>query len=255
MKRLNKVKAPINSDGITQGKIYNVIDSTPNDITGYHFTIIDDRGIHIKCDLNSCERLGGDSWIVVSVETGHIPDIENVQINWDSLSKRERDKCLEILLKNNCKIWNDGCALKSNNDVNYLRKVQIGGEWFVSDKSDDCTEIDYEQFIEYYSLGEEVKDSNDIFFTPSIRGKIVEYKGEYSDKTEVYNPQSHYDNAKGSLYKIASERGWNSYIFDIVKRLERGGKKDPLEQEINKSIDVLKVWLQDIKQELKIEYE
>ena len=39
-------------------------------------------------------------------------------------------------------------------------------------------------------------------------------------------------------------------MIDIlnVKRLERGGKKDPLKQEIEKSIDVLKAWLQDIKQ-------
>ena len=63
---------------------------------------------------------------------------------------------------------------------------------------------------------------------------------------EVFNPQSHYDNSKGSLYKVATERGWNAYLFDLVKRLERGGKKDPLRQEIEKSIDVLKIWLNEI---------
>lgn len=31
-----------------------------------------------------------------------------------------------------------------------------------------------------------------------------------------------------------------------VKRLERGDKKDPLRQEIEKSIDVLKIWLNEI---------
>lgn len=61
-------------------------------------------------------------------------------------------------------------------------------------------------------------------------------------ENEVFNPQPHYDNSKGSLYKIAQERGWNPYLFDIVKRLERGGKKDPIEQEIDKTIDVLKLW-------------
>jgi len=65
---------------------------------------------------------------------------------------------------------------------------------------------------------------------------------------ETFNPKPYYDNSKGSLYKVATERGWNAYLFDLVKRLERGGKKDPLKQEIEKSIDVLKVWLQDIKQ-------
>lgn len=65
-------------------------------------------------------------------------------------------------------------------------------------------------------------------------------------KEETFNPQPHYDNSKGSLYKVATERGWNSYTFDIVKRLERGGKKDPLKQEIEKSIDVLKIWLSEL---------
>ncbi|MCF3107335.1 hypothetical protein LL912_00950 [Niabella sp. CC-SYL272] len=62
----------------------------------------------------------------------------------------------------------------------------------------------------------------------------------------VFNPQPHYDNSIGSLYKVATERGWNAYIFDCIKRLERGGKKDPLKQEIEKSIDVLKIWLNEI---------
>lgn len=63
---------------------------------------------------------------------------------------------------------------------------------------------------------------------------------------EVFNPQPHYDNSKGSLYKIGTERNWNPYLFDVVKRLERGGKKDPLKQEIEKSIDVLKIWLNEL---------
>ena len=56
----------------------------------------------------------------------------------------------------------------------------------------------------------------------------------------------YYDNTDGSLYKLAHERGWNAYIFDIVKRLERGGKKDPLSQEIEKSIVVLKLFREEI---------
>ena len=58
---------------------------------------------------------------------------------------------------------------------------------------------------------------------------------------------SYYDNSKGSLYKIAQDRGWASYVFDVVKRLDRGGKKDPLEQEIRKSIGVLQLWLKEME--------
>lgn len=62
----------------------------------------------------------------------------------------------------------------------------------------------------------------------------------------AYNPQPHYNNDNGSLYKVATQRNWNAYLFDIVKRLERGGKKDPIEQEIQKSIDVLRIWLEEL---------
>lgn len=77
--------------------------------------------------------------------------------------------------------------------------------------------------------------------------EFIEFMELEETVKEVFNPQSHYDNSKGSLYKVATERNWNAYIFDVVKRLERGGKKDPLKQEIEKSIDVLKIWLAELK--------
>lgn len=61
-------------------------------------------------------------------------------------------------------------------------------------------------------------------------------------KTPIY-----YDNTNGSLYKIAEQRGWSAYVFDVVKRLDRGGKKDPLKQEIEKSIAVLQLWLKELE--------
>lgn len=62
----------------------------------------------------------------------------------------------------------------------------------------------------------------------------------------IINTPEYYDNSKGSLYKLATERERNAYLFDVVKRLERGGKKDPLKQEIEKSIAVLQLWLKEI---------
>ena len=58
------------------------------------------------------------------------------------------------------------------------------------------------------------------------------------------NPQPYHNN--DSLYKIAAERGWSVYLFDVVKNLECGEKKSSLRQEIEKSIDVLKIWLSEI---------
>lgn len=81
-------------------------------------------------------------------------------------------------------------------------------------------------------------------------GSISEYLKSVDDAVagpELSAP-AHYDNSKGSLYFIAQQRGWNPYIFDVVKRLERGGKKDPLKQEIEKSIFVLQLWLKEHEQ-------
>ena len=57
----------------------------------------------------------------------------------------------------------------------------------------------------------------------------------------------HYDNSKGTLYKIATERGWNPYLFDIVKRLERSEKKGEFESDLNKSKHVIDLWLNETK--------
>jgi len=58
---------------------------------------------------------------------------------------------------------------------------------------------------------------------------------------EIVTPK-HYNNDKGTLYKVAEERGWNSYIFDIVKRLERAEKKGEFNQDLEKSIAVIQLW-------------
>lgn len=59
----------------------------------------------------------------------------------------------------------------------------------------------------------------------------------------------HYDNSKGTLYKVAKERNWNPYLFDIVKRLERADKKGEFETDLKKSIAVIQLWLQESKKE------
>ena len=69
---------------------------------------------------------------------------------------------------------------------------------------------------------------------------------EYFYKEEMETPK-HYDNTKGSLYKVAEERGWNTYLFDIVKRLERANKKGEFESDLNKSKLVIDLWLKEQK--------
>lgn len=64
---------------------------------------------------------------------------------------------------------------------------------------------------------------------------------EEQEKESIKTP-SHYDNSKGTLYKVAQERGWNPYLFDIVKRLERAEKKGVFDEDLEKSIAVIQLW-------------
>lgn len=64
-------------------------------------------------------------------------------------------------------------------------------------------------------------------------------------KSEQLETPKHYDNSKGTLYKVATERGWNPYLFDIVKRLERAEKKGEFKTDLEKSINVIKLWLNE----------
>ena len=61
----------------------------------------------------------------------------------------------------------------------------------------------------------------------------------------VIDTPNHYDNDKGTLYKVASDRNWNPYLFDIVKRLERAEKKGEFKSDLEKSINVIKLWLNE----------
>jgi len=62
------------------------------------------------------------------------------------------------------------------------------------------------------------------------------------------NIPKHYNNDNGTLYKVATERGWNSYLFDIVKRLERAEKKGEFKTDLEKSKVVIDLWLKESEQ-------
>lgn len=138
---------------------------------------------------------------------------------------------------------------------------KVKGFKFETDKEDLI--LDY-KIMDFFTdkIGEiisycEVNDAYEILFNETFRwwypadqieNHIVESNEmvEEPKESEIKTPD-YYDNSKGSLYKIAEQRKWNAYIFDVVKRLDRGGKKDPLKQEIEKSIAVLQLWLKEIK--------
>ena len=79
----------------------------------------------------------------------------------------------------------------------------------------------------------------------TYRNSKGESRGFDKPEEETNKAPKHYNNDKGSLYKIAEERGWNPYLFDIVKRLERSGKKGEFESDLNKSKFVIDLWLSE----------
>jgi hypothetical protein len=74
----------------------------------------------------------------------------------------------------------------------------------------------------------------------------MEYLKTNKMKEVIITPE-HYNNENGTLYKVAAQRNWNPYLFDIVKRLERADKKGEFESDLNKSIAVIQLWLKESK--------
>mgnify|MGYP003412487323 CR=1 FL=1 len=153
--------------------------------------------------------------------------------------------------------WNDKIAVycPSEGDWDYVNKV-TGWEWNFArnyvyrlldnenvraqDLGDDLSYhiITIDQFKEFYPpISEEEQD-------PYVWGSI-----DISNKTKdnVQNTQPHYDNTHGSLYKIAEQRGWNSYQFDIVKRIDRALKKGQFKEDLQKTKDLIDLWLREVK--------
>jgi hypothetical protein len=58
------------------------------------------------------------------------------------------------------------------------------------------------------------------------------------------NTQSHYK-GKDSLYKFAEEWGLNSYEFDIVKRIVRCRHKGTFQQDLEKTKDLIDIYLKE----------
>jgi hypothetical protein len=75
--------------------------------------------------------------------------------------------------------------------------------------------------------------------------KIISYKDEPIGKTEQLQTPNHYDNSKGSLYQFCENQNLNSYEFEIIKRVVRCRKKGEFISDIEKTIKVLQIYLQE----------
>jgi hypothetical protein len=58
----------------------------------------------------------------------------------------------------------------------------------------------------------------------------------------------HYDNSNGSLYLFAENQGLNAWEFEVIKRIVRCRKKGEFISDIEKTIRVLNIYLDEQKE-------
>lgn len=70
------------------------------------------------------------------------------------------------------------------------------------------------------------------------QGETIDFEGE------TIHTQKHYT-GKDSLYKFATDWELNAYEFDILKRIVRCRRKGNFEQDLQKTKDVIDIYLKE----------
>jgi len=59
------------------------------------------------------------------------------------------------------------------------------------------------------------------------------------------NKDTHYDNSNGSLYLFAEQNELNAWEFDIIKRIIRSRKKGQFQEDLQKTVRVIELYLKE----------
>jgi hypothetical protein len=59
------------------------------------------------------------------------------------------------------------------------------------------------------------------------------------------NKDAHYDNSNGSLYLFAEQNELNAWEFDIIKRIVRCRKKGQFQEDLQKTVRVIELYLKE----------
>ena len=65
-------------------------------------------------------------------------------------------------------------------------------------------------------------------------------KDGYKEKKDT-----HYDNSNGSLYLFAEQNELNAWEFDIIKRIVRCRKKGQFQEDLQKTVRVIELYLKE----------
>lgn len=169
--------------------------------------------------------------------------LKNVQVDCRYLT-REQVKEMSDVYKNNgfrigsLSLCDYYCFLNSNYDYCFVNKYKK-----------NKTTITYEKFMELFGYKEKSQEFKNLIevLNEELTEEYNKDKkpNQYQIGIDTFNPQPHYNNENGSLYKIANDLGLNHWEFDIFKRLVRCRKKNQFKEDLQKIKDTIDVYLNE----------
>lgn len=181
---------------------------------------------------------------------------ENIQVDCRVLTEEHINRMKEVVIQEGYTLWNHKIAFELNNEVCYFVKNETDNDFLLSIFSENKTTITYEKFMELFGseesnfkklvdvLNEELTE--EAYKETEYEVKyIAEKPKQYQIGIDTFNPQPHYNNENGSLYKIATDLGLNHWEFDIFKRLVRCRKKNQFKEDLQKIKDTIDIYLNE----------
>lgn len=144
----------------------------------------------------------------------------------------------DVYISNGYTYTNDiDFSLKTNDKDFYLQALEYK-EVCVYGADSELTPITYEKFM-------------DLFAEPKHTTFDEFYEKEKERINNLGSTQPHYDNTKGSIYKFCNDQKLNSWEFDIIKRVVRCRKKGQFKEDLQKTKDLIDLYLKEFTDETK----
>lgn len=141
------------------------------------------------------------------------------------------------------KIW----TTKDFKEGEIIIHNELGSE-LLSEIMNECGIDDFPNQKYYWFVNGHLCYDNSI--PPSFMNHVVHASEVYLLGKEMKNESkySHYNNARGSLYLFAKNHDLNAWEFDILKRVVRCRKKGQFKQDLEKTIEVIRLYLEEYEE-------
>jgi hypothetical protein len=139
-------------------------------------------------------------------------------------------------------------------------KVEVikscGGYWYSTRTGEQFDVKDKHDSTYYVTVGDDVRHIHEFHCKEILELEDVLPQNRidtYIEKGFIESPlpkltDAHYDNSNGSLYKFAADHDLNAYEFDIIKRIVRCRKKGRFEEDLEKTIRVIELYIAEYDQ-------